>query len=157
MSGLSPIATNGGHSGRFGSRPIADFLDTHQLTQSCEGFYRPLQWIPIAPSISVGRPEDEHQHGTHVRLRSDRKPLDPSRPLWRLLRGFCSRLRAESGGFETDGPDEDIEIVDDALVKTVELRSPLGFEPSVWLDRAEKACREWRIDPFEELEEDKAD
>jgi hypothetical protein len=45
--------------------------------------------IPIAPLISVGRPEDEHQHGTHVRLRSDRKPLDPSswhmhRNIWRL-------------------------------------------------------------------------
>ena len=66
-------------------------------------------------------------------------------------------MRAESGGFETDGPDEDIEIVDDALVKAVELRLLFGFEPSVWLDRAEKACGKWRIDPFEELEEDKAD
>ena len=51
-------------------------------------------------------------------------------------------MRAESGGFETDGPDEDIEIVDDALVKAVELRSPLGFEPSIRLEGAEKARRE---------------
>ena len=53
--------------------------------------------------------------------------------------------------------DEEIKIVGDALVKAVEWRSPLGFEASVWLDRAEKACGKWRIDPFEELEEDKAD
>jgi hypothetical protein len=33
----------------------------------------------------------------------------------------------------------------------------LGFKPSVWFDRAEKACREQRIDPFGQLEKDKAD
>jgi hypothetical protein len=55
-----------------------------------------------------------------------------------------------SRGFETDGLDEDIEIIDDALVKAVELRSPFGFEPSVWLDRAQNACGERRIDPFEQ-------
>ena len=49
-----------------------------------------------------------------------------------------------SRGFETDGLDEDIEIIDDALVKAVELRSPFGFEPSVWLDRAQNACGERR-------------
>ena len=61
------------------------------------------------------------------------------------------------GGFETDGLDEEIKIVDDALVKTVEWRSPFGFEPSVWFDRSEKACRERGIDPFEQLEKDKAE
>ena len=59
--------------------------------------------------------------------------------------------------FETDGLDEEIKIVDDALVKAVEWRSPFGFEPSVWFDRTEKACRERRINPFEQLEKDKAD
>jgi hypothetical protein len=58
-------------------------------------------------------------------------------------------FECESGGFETDGVDEDIEIVDDALVKAVELRSPVGFEPSVWHNGAEKACRERRIDSGE--------
>ncbi len=53
--------------------------------------------------------------------------------------------------------DEEIKIVGDALVKAVEWRSPLGFEASVWFDRAEKGCRERRINPFEELEKDKAD
>ena len=62
-----------------------------------------------------------------------------------------------SCGFETDGLDEEIKIVDDALVKAVEWRSPFGFEPSVWFDRAEKARRERRIDPFGQLEKDKAD
>ena len=37
------------------------------------------------------------------------------------------------------------------------MRSPLGFEPSIRLDGAEKACREWGIDAFEELQEDEAD
>ncbi len=53
--------------------------------------------------------------------------------------------------FQADGSDEGIEIVDDALIEAIELRSPLGFEPFVSFDRAEKACREWGIDPFEEL------
>src|SRR6201998_4275802 len=70
-----------------------------------------------------------------------------------ILFSFGCGLR----GFETDGLDEDIEIIDDALVKSVELRSAFRFEPSVWFDRAEKACRERRIDPFEQLEKDQAD
>jgi hypothetical protein len=37
------------------------------------------------------------------------------------------------------------------------LRSPLGFEPFVSFDWAEKACREWGIDAFEKLQEDEAD
>jgi hypothetical protein len=40
------------------------------------------------------------------------------------------------------GTDEGIEIVDDALIEAVELRSPLGFEPGICFDRTEKACRE---------------
>jgi hypothetical protein len=47
--------------------------------------------------------------------------------------------------------DKGIEIVDDALIEAIELRSPLGFEPFVSFDGTEKACREWGIDPFEEL------
>ena len=37
------------------------------------------------------------------------------------------------------------------------MRSPLGFESGICLDRAEKACRERGIDTFEELQEDEAD
>jgi hypothetical protein len=65
-------------------------------------------------------------------------------------------LKAESRGFEADGLDECIEIIDDTLVEAVELRSPLGFEASIWLDGAEKACGEWGIDALEELQEDEA-
>jgi hypothetical protein len=74
---------------------------------------------------------------------------------WRLE--SASRLRVKSRGFETDGSDEGIEIINDALIETIELRSPLGFEPNVCFNGAEKACREWGIDSFEELQEDEAD
>ena len=66
-------------------------------------------------------------------------------------------MRLESRGFEADRSDEGVEIVEDALVKAVELRSPLGFELSIRLEGAEKARREWGIDAFEELQEDKTD
>ena len=60
-------------------------------------------------------------------------------------------MRLKSRRFQADGSDEGIEIVDDALIEAIELRSPLGFEPFVSFDGAEKACREWGIDSFEEL------
>ncbi len=63
----------------------------------------------------------------------------------------------ESRGFEANGSDESVEIVDDALIEAIELRSPLGFELGGCFDGAEKACRERRIDAFEELEEHEAD
>ena len=66
-------------------------------------------------------------------------------------------MSLESRGFEADGSDEGIEIVDNALIEAIELRLPLGFEPSVCFDGAEKACCEWGIDAFEELQEDEAD
>src|SRR6266852_8471117 len=63
----------------------------------------------------------------------------------------------KSRGFEPDGSDEGVEIVDDALIKAIELRSPLGLESGICIDGAEKACRERRIDAFEELQEHEAD
>jgi hypothetical protein len=57
-------------------------------------------------------------------------------------------LRAESRGFEADGSDAGIAIVDDTLIEAIELRLPLRFEPSVCFDGAEKACCEWGIDSF---------
>ena len=66
-------------------------------------------------------------------------------------------MRLKSRGFETDGSYEGIEIVDDALIEAIELRSPLGFEPGICFDGAEQACSEWGIDAFEELQEDEAD
>jgi hypothetical protein len=40
-------------------------------------------------------------------------------------------LRGKSRGFQTDGLDERVEIVDDTLIEAVELGSPLGFKPGV--------------------------
>jgi hypothetical protein len=60
-------------------------------------------------------------------------------------------LRVESRGFEADGSDEGVEIVDDALIEPIELRSSLGFELGISFDGAEKACGERGIDAFEEL------
>jgi hypothetical protein len=40
-------------------------------------------------------------------------------------------LRRKSRGFQTDGLDERVEIVDDTLVEAVKLRSPLGVESGV--------------------------
>ena len=37
------------------------------------------------------------------------------------------------------------------------MRSPLGIEPDICFDRAEKTCREWGIDAFEELQEYEAE
>ena len=37
------------------------------------------------------------------------------------------------------------------------MRSLLRIEPGICFDGAEKACREWGIDAFEELQEDEAD
>jgi hypothetical protein len=51
----------------------------------------------------------------------------------------------ESRGFEANGSDEGVEIVDDALVEAIELRSPLELEPGIRFEGAEKACREGRI------------
>src|SRR5215472_7288593 len=58
---------------------------------------------------------------------------------------------------EADGANEGIEIIDNALIEAIKLRSPLGLEPCVCFDGAEKACGEWRVDAFEELQEDEAD
>ena len=66
-------------------------------------------------------------------------------------------MRMESRGFEANSSDEGVEIVDHALIEAIELRSPLGFELGIGFHWAEKACREWRIDAFEELKEDEAD
>jgi hypothetical protein len=83
----------------------------------------------------------------------------PYQPLSRCVprEPLCSHLRGKSRGFEADGSDEGVEIVDDALIKAIELRSPLGLESGICFDGAEKACREWRVDAFEELQEDEAD
>ena len=62
-----------------------------------------------------------------------------------------------SCGFEADGADEGVEIIDDALIEAVELRSLLLIDLAICADGAEKAGGERRIDAFEQLQEDQAD
>ena len=62
-----------------------------------------------------------------------------------------------SCGFEADRADEGIEIIDDALVEAIELRSLLLVESSICANGAEKASGQRRIDALEELEEDETD
>jgi len=41
---------------------------------------------------------------------------------------LCSRFEGGfHGGFEADGADEGVEIVDDALIEAIELGSPFGI------------------------------
>jgi hypothetical protein len=61
-----------------------------------------------------------------------------------------------SCGFEADGANGGIEIIDNALIEAIKLRPPLGLKPCVCFDGAEKTCGEWRVDTFEELQEDEA-
>ena len=63
----------------------------------------------------------------------------------------------KSRGFEADGSDEGVEIVDDALIQAIELGSPLGLESGICFDGAEKTGRERRVDAFEEFQKDEAD
>ena len=63
-----------------------------------------------------------------------------------------------SGGFfEAHRANELVEIVDDALVETVELGLLVGVYASIAFDRAEDAGGKGSVDPLEEFEEDQAD
>ena len=62
-----------------------------------------------------------------------------------------------SRGFEAEGADEGIEVIDDALVEAIELRSLLLVDSSIRTDGAEKGSGERRIHAFEEFQEDEAD
>jgi hypothetical protein len=53
-----------------------------------------------------------------------------------------------SCGFEADGQDERIKIIDDAVVKAIELRSPLVREFGICADGAKKAGGQRGIDPL---------
>jgi hypothetical protein len=60
-------------------------------------------------------------------------------------------------GFEANGADKPVEVVNDALIEAIELGSALMAEPGISCDRAEKARGKRRVDSFEKLQEDKAD
>ena len=62
-----------------------------------------------------------------------------------------------SRSFEAEGADEGVEVIDDALVEAIELRSLLLVDSGIRADGAEKGSGERRIDAFEEFQEDEAD
>ena len=71
--------------------------------------------------------------------------------------GILSSFGGLSCGFEADGVNEGVDIVDDALIEAIELRSLCGSSWDSERDRAEKAGGKRRIDAFEQLQEDQAD
>ena len=62
-----------------------------------------------------------------------------------------------SCGFEADGANESIKIVDDALIEAIELGSLWLIDLVICADGAEKAGDKRRIDAFDQFQEDKAD
>jgi hypothetical protein len=62
-----------------------------------------------------------------------------------------------SCGFEPSGLDEGIEVIDNALIEAIELRSLGVVDSSIRADGAEKAGGKRGIDTFEELQEDQTD
>ena len=62
-----------------------------------------------------------------------------------------------SRSFKAERADERVEIIDDALIEAIELRSLLLVDCSIRADGAEKGSGERRIHAFEEFQEDEAD
>ncbi len=62
-----------------------------------------------------------------------------------------------SRGFESDCVDERVEVIDDALVEAIELRSALAGKRCVGPHRRQQAGGQRSVDTFEKLQEDKAD
>src|SRR5213593_3627956 len=62
-----------------------------------------------------------------------------------------------SGGFETDGVHKFVEIVNDALIEAVQLRSLLPLELAVCRDGRQQTGSQGRVDPLEQFQEYQAD
>ena len=69
---------------------------------------------------------------------------------------FVRVLGLDSRSFEADRADERVEIVDNALIKAIELGSVFGLQASITSDGAEKARSERGIDALEEFHKDEA-
>ena len=63
----------------------------------------------------------------------------------------------KSCGFQADGVDEGVEVIDDALVEAIELRSALAGKRGVGPHRRQQAGGQGSVDALEELQEDEAD
>jgi hypothetical protein len=61
------------------------------------------------------------------------------------------------GGFDADGADESVEIVDDAVIEAIELGSLVWVEAAVAGHGVEEAGRERGVDALEEFQEDETD
>ena len=66
-------------------------------------------------------------------------------------------MRHVSRGFESDGVDERVEVIDDALVEAIELRSALAGKRGVGPHWRQQAGGQRSVDALEELQEDEAD
>ena len=62
-----------------------------------------------------------------------------------------------SCGFESDSPNERVEVIGDALVKAVELRASLIGELGVGSERRKQPGRQGSVDALEEFQKDEAD
>lgn len=69
---------------------------------------------------------------------------------------FVRVLGLDSRSFEADRAGEGIEIVDNALIKAIELRSVFGVQANITADRAENAGSKRGIDALEEFQKDEA-
>jgi len=64
---------------------------------------------------------------------------------------------AESGGgFEADGLQQLIQIIDDTLIEAIQLRAFLLLKFGITLDRLQETSGERRLDSLKELEENEA-
>ena len=75
----------------------------------------------------------------------------------RSVTGILFSLWRISGSLETNGHHQLIEIINDALIKAVELRSFLLLQFLVPREGLEEASRKRSVDFFEELQEHQAD
>jgi hypothetical protein len=61
-----------------------------------------------------------------------------------------------SSGFEADGANQAVEVIDDFLRETIELRSLVRFEAGICVDGSEQTGGQRRIDALEKFQEDEA-
>jgi hypothetical protein len=62
-----------------------------------------------------------------------------------------------SRGLKADRVDKRIQIIDDAVIETIELRALLVGDSGIGGDRAQQACGQGGVHSLEELQEDQTD
>jgi hypothetical protein len=134
------------------------FVNARGDVLSCSGFtYLVKKYAraatPQSPGLSAKR------ISPHVLEGSDAvQAVRLSRPLCGSLREFCTHfLRESRGDLQSDGTQQEIEVVDDALIEPIERVALVRREPSVSRNGREQAGGERRVHALEELQEDEAD